>query len=167
MGFACDILIMLGGLWAAFSLVVALAQLNDYVKGQVEDGGDDGEDFHIRHSFLFFCKASIARQLSNKTDRIKKTPPAMPVAFLLRLFFGEHILTHGAEGAQEVFGDIFPLSAGSNAAFGVAKGLVVFPAANVTNIFHNGFLLVLVNTACGIVCFSLWIYTTKEKGNLP
>ena len=57
------------------------------------------------------------------------------------LTFGELILTDGAQGALEILGDIFPLGAGGNAAFGIAQFLVVFPTANVANVFHNKFLL--------------------------
>ena len=60
------------------------------------------------------------------------------------LFFGEVILIYTAKGAEEVFGDIFPLGAGGNAAFGVALLFVVFPTADTAYIFHNDYLLSLL-----------------------
>ena len=50
---------------------------------------------------------------------------------------GELILAHETQGAFEVLGDILPGGAGGNAAFGAALGGVIFPAADITNIFHH------------------------------
>lgn len=54
--------------------------------------------------------------------------------------FGELILADHAQGALEIFGDVFPFGAGCDAALGVAQGLVIFPSANVAYIFHSGIL---------------------------
>ena len=62
--------------------------------------------------------------------------PCRAAGLLLR----ELVLAHHAQGALEIFGDILPLGAGGNAALGIAQSLVVFPAANVANIFHISYL---------------------------
>ena len=59
----------------------------------------------------------------------------MSCPFLYLLFGAKLVLAHSAEGALEVIADFFPLLA-----------LLVFikdPAADFTNIFHVGFLLMI------------------------
>jgi len=53
------------------------------------------------------------------------------------LLLGELILTHTAQGALEILGQILKLGARGNAAFGIALLLVVFLAAHVAHILHN------------------------------
>ena len=62
-----------------------------------------------------------------------------PVIILL-LFLVKKVLLHGAQGAVEIFGNIFPLGAGCDTALGITLSLVVFPSADAANIFHNRFL---------------------------
>ena len=57
-------------------------------------------------------------------------------------FCGELVLAHCAQGALEISRDILPLGTGGNAALGIALGFVVFPTANVANIFHGDYLRV-------------------------
>lgn len=57
------------------------------------------------------------------------------------LFFGKLVLIDHAQGALEIFGDVLPFGAGGNAALGVAQFFVIFPAANIADVFHKRFLL--------------------------
>ena len=58
----------------------------------------------------------------------------------------ELILAYSAKGTLKVLGKILKLSAGSDAALGAANLLVIFPSANVANVFHIGnFLSLSVN----------------------
>ena len=52
--------------------------------------------------------------------------------FVLRFF--ELVFAYAAEGAGEIFGDILPLGAGSDAVVGIARRFVVFVAANAANV---------------------------------
>jgi hypothetical protein len=60
----------------------------------------------------------------------------LSTAFGVLFFGGELFLAHKAEGALEIFGDIFPLGAGSDAALGIALKFVVFPTANIADMLH-------------------------------
>ena len=54
------------------------------------------------------------------------------------LSFAELILAYTAQGASEVLGQIFKFGAGRDSVIGIANCFVIFPAANVTNVFlHN------------------------------
>ena len=54
------------------------------------------------------------------------------------LLGGNLLLAYAAEGADEIFRDVFKGSAGGNAALGTAGFGVVFPAADGANVlFHN------------------------------
>ena len=57
-----------------------------------------------------------------------------------RLLFRKSVFSKTAYGANEIFGDVFPLSAGSDAVFGIAESLVVNVSAR-TNVFHNAYSL--------------------------
>ena len=57
-----------------------------------------------------------------------------------QLAFGKIILTDAAQRADKILGNILPLGTGSNALFGVALLLVVFPATQIANIFHSDYL---------------------------
>jgi hypothetical protein len=59
----------------------------------------------------------------------------------LELLLGELVLAYAAQGALEISRHILPLGTGSDAGLGAALRLVIDPAANVTNIFHNSILL--------------------------
>jgi hypothetical protein len=53
------------------------------------------------------------------------------------LFNGrKHFLSHITKGAQKILGQIIKGCTGGNAKLGRALFLVIFPSANVTNIFH-------------------------------
>ena len=93
---------------------------------------------------------------------IQKKPDSLNCPADFHLFGGELVLAHHAQGALEVFGDILPLGAGSDAALGVTQLLVIFPAADVADILHNSFLHVVV-----VCCFSLWPYYSHNGGFLP
>ena len=52
--------------------------------------------------------------------------------------FREAVLAHAAQGALKIIGQVLELCAGGNAVLGVAGGLVINPAASISNIlFHN------------------------------
>ena len=53
------------------------------------------------------------------------------------LGFGELVLAGAAEGAGKVVGEILELGAGRDAVVGIADGLVVLPAAEVSDVFHG------------------------------
>ena len=57
------------------------------------------------------------------------------------LGFRELVLTYEAKGALEVIMYFCPGSAGGDSLFGASQFFVVFPAANVTYIFHKSVLL--------------------------
>ena len=64
--------------------------------------------------------------------------------FAISLLFGaEIILAYCAEGAYEIFGNIFPLGAGSDTAIGIAFSLVIDPATYIAYVLHCQFLLFL------------------------
>ena len=73
---------------------------------------------------------------------------------IIRLFGAEVILAYCAEGAYEIFGNIFPLGAGQDAALGIALCLVIDPAANIAYIFHIETLLFVVFYGLSIPRFS-------------
>ena len=56
-------------------------------------------------------------------------------------FFRKLVLIDHAQGALEIFGDVLPAGSGGNAALGVAQFFILFPAANIADIFHKRFLL--------------------------
>mgnify|MGYP007011598356 FL=1 len=49
----------------------------------------------------------------------------------------KHVFCDAAKRAGEVIGNVFPLGSGRDAFFGIALFLVVFPAANRANVFHD------------------------------
>ena len=57
------------------------------------------------------------------------------------LFSGDLVFAYHAKGALEIFGNILPLGAGSNATLGITGCFIIFPAAKIANIFHNNYLL--------------------------
>ena len=59
-----------------------------------------------------------------------------PFRHLSILLLREAILAHTAEGAHEIFGNVFPLGTGSNAAFFVAFLFVINPSTNIANVSH-------------------------------
>ena len=68
-------------------------------------------------------------------------PPDFPGAALDSLGFRELVFIHHAQGAVEILGNVFPLGSGSDALFGAAQFFIIFPAADITYIFHKKFLL--------------------------
>ena len=52
-----------------------------------------------------------------------------------RLLFRKSVFIKTAYGANPIFGDVFPLSAGSDAVFGIAESFVVNVSAR-TNVFR-------------------------------
>ena len=61
----------------------------------------------------------------------------LQVSTMSKLSLGELILTNSAERTLKIIGKILELSAGSYAALGTALLLIIFPTANVTNVFHK------------------------------
>jgi len=56
------------------------------------------------------------------------------------LGLGELVLAYAAKRTLEIRRNILPLGAGSDSGIGTALCLIIFPTANVTNIFHNDYL---------------------------
>ena len=83
----------------------------------------------------------LYRMEQSKCAKKHRSGGALCLCFNYASTFGEVVLTYEAQGAFEIFGQIFELGAGSDAALGVTFCLVVFPAADIANIFHKNFLL--------------------------
>jgi hypothetical protein len=62
----------------------------------------------------------------------------------MRLFLGELVLAHIAQGAFKILGNLFPGGAGGNSAFGIAFSLIIDPTADIAYIFHRSYLRVFV-----------------------
>ena len=69
------------------------------------------------------------------------------VELLLNL---EDVLTKSADGADEIFGEVFEGGAGGDAVIGVADGRIIFPTTNVADVLaHNVLLMLNVIHGCG------------------
>ncbi len=53
----------------------------------------------------------------------------------------EQAFSDETQGTQKIIGEVFELRSGSNTALGAALFFVIGPSANITDIFHNQFLL--------------------------
>lgn len=69
------------------------------------------------------------------SDREPAFLPYVGIFALKRLLFRKSVFTKTAYGANPIFGDVFPLSAGSDAAIRIAESFVVNVSAR-TNVFH-------------------------------
>ena len=67
-----------------------------------------------------------------------------PAAIVQSLFGFEFILTCAADGADEIFGEVFEGGAGGDAVIGVANGRIIFPTTNVAYVLAHSILLVLI-----------------------
>jgi hypothetical protein len=76
------------------------------------------------------------------------------------LFGFEFILTCAADGADEIFGEVFEGGAGGDAVIGVADGRIIFPATNVAGVLAHSILLMLLSTgaACVYVFHSVALF---------
>ena len=105
---------------------------------QVSDLAHVGKPDHRRiHSDWYALTAPLRRM----TYHFGRVAIILQRALFAVLLLAELVLAHHAQGALEVGGDVLPFGTRSDAALGVALGFVVFPAANVADIFHKLFLL--------------------------
>ena len=89
---------------------------------------------------MLFAFPNILTKYVKEVKQNQKAGADAP-AFCVFLGFAELILANQAQGALEILRNILPLGAGGNTALGVTELLIVFPAADIANIFHNEFLL--------------------------
>ena len=57
------------------------------------------------------------------------------------LCFFKSVLAQAADGADPIFGNVFPLGAGSNAVFGITGGRIILITTGAQILFHNHFSL--------------------------
>ena len=69
-------------------------------------------------------------------DQKNRPEAVLPAGLFIHSLGGEHVLAQAADGADPIFGDIFPGGAGSDAAVGIADGGVIDIAAG-ADILHG------------------------------